>query len=231
MAWASMAQRLAHEIKTPLSTVRLSAQRLQIDFQGGQYTEDQNRNVDRIIRQVARLQKMTNAFLKFAHIQKPQLESICIHSIIDDCLSEMRLQMGSEIRLVKEFGELTPNVMGDAEQLRILFENLFSNAVNAMDGKGVLTISTTLAQSLYSENGNGCHSVQVQVSDTGKGIGEEDLEHLFQPFFSRSETGTGMGLVIIKRIVEDHDGEIVMDGKYDEIDIFDFFKIFNNLFS
>ena len=83
-----------------------------------------------------------------------------------------------------------------------------------MDGKGVLNISTRLVQSLLSDSScTTIDSIQIEIADTGKGIPKENLNQLFQPFFSKSPGGTGMGLVIVKKIVEDHHGTIRVESE------------------
>ena len=114
VAWASMAQRLAHEIKTPLSTVMLSAQRLQTECdKKSEKSKDVKKYIERIIGQVDRLRKMTDAFLKFSNIEKPRIERLDINQKISECLQENRLKIGSEMKIVTAFSDnLPPHLRG-----------------------------------------------------------------------------------------------------------------------
>ena len=215
VAWAGMAQKLAHEIKTPLSTLMLSAQRLQIERGKAPDVNNQSEKyLQYIIAQVDRLRKMTDAFLKFARIEKPQLESVEINQIITESLEDFRLKIGSKVQVKKSFADNLPNIFVDRAQLIIAVQNLISNSLTAMGSEGVLTITTRLVQKLPGDYyRNLSDFVQIEISDTGSGISQEDLGQLFQPFFSRSAGGTGMGLVIVKKIVEDHNGTIRIESE------------------
>ncbi|MCK5149264.1 PAS domain S-box protein [bacterium] len=210
VAWATMAQRLAHEIKTPLSTVMLTAQRLQMEFDENPEKESRGtKYTARIIRQVNRLQKMTDAFLKFAHIESSRRESIEIKHLLIRCLDEYKFQFGSGVRVEKSIEADLPHLTGDSQQLQIVLQNLINNGLTAMEGKGALTIRAHLVQWLHGTNrSNHQQAIQLEIADTGRGISKDDRDKLFEPFFSKSETGTGMGLVIVKKIIEDHHGEI-----------------------
>jgi len=217
VAWASMAQKLAHEIKTPLSTVMLSAQRLQME-NGEIPDKKKGSNIysERIIGQVERLQKMTDAFLKFAQIEKPQFEPFNMNKMILECLEESSYKIGSGIQVKKQLSSEIPAVTADRHQLLIVLQNLIDNSLNAMKGKGVLTLSTRLVQSLQTDGSKRSdETVQIELADTGSGISKENMSCLFQPFFSKSTDGTGLGLVIVKKIVEDHKGTIRIESEAD----------------
>lgn len=102
-----------------------------------------------------------------------------------------------------------PRISADADQIAIVLQNLIDNSLNAMAGKGNVTIATRLVQWLHNTKiNNHREAVQIEISDTGKGMSQEELNKLFKPFFSNSPGGTGLGLVIVKKIIEDHNGEI-----------------------
>ena len=214
VAWAGMAQKLAHEIKTPLSTLMLSAQRLQMEQENGSEIDSHPEKYLRyIIDQVHRLRNMTDDFLKFARIEKPQIEPVKINGIITEALNDFKLKVGSEIQVKKFCAENLPSVYVDKAQLVIALQNIINNSLTAMGSKGVLTITIRLVQKLPGSNIYSSDSIQISISDTGKGISQEDLTQLFQPFFSKSAGGTGMGLVIVKKIIEDHNGTIHIESK------------------
>ena len=217
VAWAVMAQRLAHEVKTPLSTVMLSAQRLQMECENwADKTDMVDKYIQRILGQVKRLRKMTDAFMKFSRIEKPGFERVDINRLISEWLKENRFKFGSDIKLEEFLADDLPKVSGDTQQLSIVLQNLIENSLDAMMGKGVLTISTRLVQSLHTDSiGLTGNSVEMEITDTGKGMTKNDLNQLFKPFFSKSPGGTGLGLVISKKIIEDHKGAIRVESEVD----------------
>lgn len=215
LAWASMAQRLAHEIKTPLATVMLSAQRLETEC--GKSDEDralQRKYIERILAQVERLRAMTDATLKFAQVEKPQLERVDINTLIADWIARNSSRLSREIELVTAFADELPHLMLDKQQISIMLQNVIENSLNAIAGQGVVTISTRLVQSLLNGNAVATRQiVEVEISDTGRGIPKEELKDLFKPFFTKSQGGTGLGLVIAKKIIEDHHGIISINSE------------------
>ncbi len=210
IAWASMVQKLAHEIKTPLSTVMLSAQQLyKVSNRDGadpailKYTSH-------IIEQVERLHGLTDAFMKFASIEKPRRDTIDLKEILDDILQDARFYLGSGIEVQRDEEEGLPPLSGDPQQLKIVFNNILNNALTAMKGEGLIRIRSRLVQQLREEGGVSGESemIRIEISDSGCGMSKEEMAQLFQPFFSGSAQGTGMGLVIVKKIIEDHRGMI-----------------------
>ncbi len=210
VAWASMAQKLAHEVKTPLSTVMLSAQNIAMDCKDKQLNPEKMENhISRILKQVSRLRELTDAFLKFSHLEPPSIEKIDINKFIQTWIKDHDEHFGDQVETVLSLQPDIPPVSTDPQQFHSVIKNIVDNALNAMKGRGVLTISTRLVQSLPgSYKKHVSQAVQIEITDTGQGISPEDCEKLFQPFFSRSASGTGLGLVICKKIIEDHHGTI-----------------------
>jgi len=213
VAWATMARRLAHEIKTPLATVMLTAQRLQMECDAGESRKIETRRFTRrIVGQVQRLREMTDAFLKFCRIEKPQLESLDPNTVIRDVLEANRIRISGDVTVETRFGKDIPRLSADRHQKQIVLQNMIDNSLAAMEGKGVLTISTRTVQWLPEKKTvlrNG--AVQIEIADTGRGMSSREMNRLFQPFFSKSPGGTGLGLVIVKKIIEDHHGYIEID--------------------
>ena len=215
VAWAGMAQKLAHEIKTPLSTLMLSAQHIKMeqDRDPG-VIEKSEKYIGYIIDQVNRLRNMTDDFLKFANIEKPQIETVSINDLITEMLHELKLKIGSGIEIETVFAQNLPDLHVDKEQIMIAMKNIVNNSITAMEEQGVLTVTTRLVQKLPGNTSvHSLNGIQMLFSDTGRGICREDLPRLFQPFFSKSSGGTGMGLVIVKKIIEDHRGTIHVESK------------------
>ena len=213
IAWGAMAQKLAHEIKTPLSTVMLSAQRLQMEYEGKpQQAKKVEKYLNNIISQVERLRKVTDTFMKFVEIKKQKLEPVNVNYLLAQCVEGMQLSTVSTIKIKKEFADDIPVIKADGQQLSIALKNIIDNSLNAMGNKGTLTLTTRLVQSLHTGKRSSVKNyIQIEISDTGVGIPQQQLSQLFQPFFSRSPGGTGLGLVITKKIIEDHNGEIKIE--------------------
>ncbi|MCA9470872.1 MAG: ATP-binding protein [Nitrospirales bacterium] len=200
-AWQEVAQRIAHEIKNPLTPIQLSAQRLRKKFfeKSSDFEEifDQSTNV--IVGEVTSLKRMVDEFSKFARMPAPHMTRESLGEIIQKVVS---LYAGAhrKVEMIVNLDDSVPEVSCDAEQLRRVFVNLFDNAVQAMNSHGRIWVST--------ECDRRRHRVIVRVADEGTGIQPEDQERLFVPYFSRKRTGTGLGLAIVHRIITDHNGSI-----------------------
>jgi two-component system nitrogen regulation sensor histidine kinase NtrY len=204
-AWNEAARRIAHEIKNPLTPIRLSAERLlhkqrQGDPGLGKAIED---GVEIIVREVVNLQGMVDEFSRYARMPRPRPTRVDLGRLVSDTLSLYRdLKPGVELR-----AEVAPEVSEvwlDAEQIRRALINLLDNAVEATDAPGRVTVAAERAQ------GNG-GSVRLRVADTGRGIPLEARDKLFLPYFSTKGRGTGLGLAIVHRIVTDHQGTIQVE--------------------
>ncbi|HXO18882.1 MAG TPA: ATP-binding protein [Thermoanaerobaculia bacterium] len=201
-AWSDAARRIAHEIKNPLTPIRLAAERLlrksrQEDPGLAGAVEEA---VDIIVREVGTLQGMVDEFSRFARMPRPRPAPVDLARLLEDTLHLYRnLKPGVEI----EGGILEPReplagVQLDAEQIKRALINLLDNAVEATDPPGSVTVSA------HAVDGR----LEIQVADTGRGIAPESKEKLFLPYFSTKGRGTGLGLAIVHRIVADHRGSV-----------------------
>lgn len=200
-AWQEVAQRVAHEIKNPLTPIQLAAQRLRKKFFEGSSDFkdifDQSTNV--IVSEVGSLKRMVDEFSKFARLPAPHMSKESLHDIIEK-VSDLYRGGHHDVEFVQEFDFSVPDINVDREQVRRVFVNLFDNAIQAMKQKGRIWVATKMDWKQ--------HRVCITVADEGPGILQEDQEQLFVPYFSRKRTGTGLGLAIVHRIVTDHNGTI-----------------------
>jgi two-component system nitrogen regulation sensor histidine kinase NtrY len=200
-AWQEVARRVAHEIKNPLTPIQLSAQRLRKKFfekaPDFETIFDESTNV--IVNEVGSLKHMIDEFSKFARMPVPQMARQCLHEVIKEVVS---LYGGAhrDIAFHVELDETLPLLNFDRGQIKRVLVNLFDNAVQAMNQKGSLWVTT---KHDYKR-----HRAIVSVADEGIGIHPDDQDRLFVPYFSRKKTGTGLGLAIVHRIITDHDGSI-----------------------
>ncbi len=197
--WNEVARQIAHEIKNPLTPIRLTAERLLHKHQKGDplLGEALEQSVAVIVREVSSLKNMVDEFSRFARMPRPQPRQIDLETMWGEILGLYQgLKAGVDVD-----GSVSPeasSVRFDAEQLKSVLINLIDNAVAATDAPGKVTLST--AQS----NGN----VLLRVADTGHGIPVEDMGKLFLPYYSTKGRGTGLGLAIVHRIVTDHNASI-----------------------
>ena len=214
-AWQEVAKRVAHEIKNPLTPIQLSAQRLRKKF--FEKSPDLDRVFDDattvIINEVGSLKQMLDEFSKFARLPAPQMARQSLHDVLREVATLYR-EAQKDIELIIELDEGLPAINFDREQLKRVFVNLFDNAVQAMNQKGRLWVSTK-----YDTKQK---RAVVTVADEGPGIAPEDQERLFVPYFTRKKTGTGLGLAIVRRIITDHEGQIQVGNRQPNGAVFTF---------
>ena len=200
-AWQEVAQRIAHEIKNPLTPIQLSAERLRKKFLEGapDFNDIVEQSTRTIVNEASGLKQMVDEFSKFARMPVPVMERRSLHDTINDVVLLYK-GVHRDIEFLTDLDEHLPPIMMDREQIKRVFVNLFDNAIQAMNGKGRLWVTTRYA----ARDGK----VVIEVADEGVGIQSGDQENLFLPYFSKKKTGTGLGLAIVHRIISDHNGRI-----------------------
>lgn len=210
IAWAALAQRLAHQIKTPLASVLLATQRLQMEYRqdGSAKSGIYDRYVDYTAAEVARIRQITEGFLKFARVGAPVTQPLNLNQLITATAEKFRplLTDGKELRT--DLAEDLPLLALDEQQMIMALSALIENGLEAVEGEGHLTITTRLQQTLGQGQKNIDEYVRIECADTGRGIPAEAMQKLFDPFFTSKSHGTGLGLPIAKRIIEEHQGTI-----------------------
>jgi two-component system nitrogen regulation sensor histidine kinase NtrY len=210
-AWQEVAQRIAHEIKNPLTPIQLSAQRLlrHIERSEGNRPESSRSEFEKLVaecaglieREVYTLESLVDEFSQFARFPAARLAPADVNPIVAGAVDLFRGRLEG-ITLRTELAASLPLIKADCELLRRVVANLIDNAAEAMEGASVrqLLVSTRA-------EGDG-DAVAIEISDSGHGISPEDKERLFLPHFSTKERGTGLGLAIASRIVAEHNGTI-----------------------
>ena len=200
-AWREVARRIAHEIKNPLTPIQLNAQRIRrkyLPFLGieGAILDQCTKS---IIDQVEQLKNMVNEFSKFARMPGANPISGKLNQIVGEVVD---LYRSTNERIVIQFhpDELIPVFEIDGEQFKRAIMNLLDNAITAVGPVGRVEIKTEYEPVL--------RIATISVSDSGPGISREDSERIFEPYFTRKKSGTGLGLTIVSAIVADHNGFI-----------------------
>ena len=189
---------IAHEIKNPLTPIMMLVNKVKRHKKS--LTDN---DIDIIEREIMRIDKIVKEFLAFARPEKTEKKDVDVNEVLEEIITITTPKMEqSAIHLVKDLGPALPQIKGNHDALKQVFLNVILNAIQSMDGwSGSLSIR--------SETKDGC--VLISVADAGAGISRENLKRIFDPFFTTKADGTGMGLALAHRIVNDHSGKIDID--------------------
>jgi PAS domain S-box-containing protein len=199
-AWAEVARRLAHEIKNPLTPIQLSAERLQLKLAARLQPSDADmlsRSTQTIVNQVAALKRMVDAFSQYARTPEPVMRELDLNELVREVLN-LYESLSSSIRL--ELAARLPTIVGDAAQLRQVIHNLLQNAQDAL---GEVSEPRIVLASEATP-----HHVRFTVTDNGSGFPDNMIRRVFEPYVTTKPRGTGLGLVIVKKIIDEHHGDI-----------------------
>jgi len=199
-AWAEVAQRLAHEIRNPLTPIQLSAERLKAKLEGKLELADAEvlvRSTQTIVNQVSALKNMVDAFSQYARTPEPSMRELDLNALTREVLMLYESSLGSAVRI--ELAAGLPPVVGDAAQLRQVIHNLLQNAQDALADtrEPRVTVGSSHADGV----------VRLTVTDNGCGVPEHVMRRAFEPYVTTKPKGTGLGLAIVKKIVEEHGGK------------------------
>ena len=198
MAWKEMAKQVAHEIKNPLTPMRLSVQHLQQAF------KDKARNRESLLQQVSKivieqidvLSRIATEFSRFAKMPERKFERVDIQELLGESVLLFRDVRGIEFRT--KYSDTSIHLVADKDELRRVFINIIRNGVQAMERGGVIGV----------ESGVEARRCVVRISDTGMGIPHETGSRVFEPNFSTKTDGMGLGLAISRRAIQDLGGTI-----------------------
>jgi PAS domain S-box-containing protein len=212
-AWAEVARRLAHEVKNPLTPIRLAAERMRMKL--GDRLDDGDRSMldkstDTIVAQVEALRKLVDAFGEYAREPDLEKEALQLDQLIQDVVSLYR-QGNPALQFDLDLTAGPPGLQADTGRLRQLLHNLFRNATEATEpGAG-----TTISVRTRLERTDSGDCVELRVADRGPGFPASVLEKPFEPYVTSKPSGSGLGLAICRRIVEEHDGRIAISNDPD----------------
>ena len=198
LAWQEVARRIAHEIKNPLTPIRLSTERMQKKWEqkDSDFAEVFQRSTKTIIKEVDSLRSLVDEFSRFGKMPEIVKAPTPLDGIIGEIIDLYRDFKRVTIRVSVPEERLLVDM--DGEQFKRVLINLFDNAIHAMEEGGTITVSVRFDRI--------ANKVHIDVADDGPGIREEDKEKLFLPYFSTKDGGTGLGLAIAGKIVTEHRG-------------------------
>lgn len=203
---------IAHEIRNPLNYINLTLDHLRSKFA----PDDKKKQAEfekmtsQLKAEVARINQQISDFLNYSRPAKAELRPIDARKVIEDSLRIVEAQAEEEnVRIGIVEHENVPKVMADPEFLRSVFNNLFINALQAMEN-----IGGHLSIKIFPDESG--EFVNFEVADTGRGISAENIAKIYEPYFSTKETGTGLGLAIVQKIVDIHNGTITVESKEGE---------------
>jgi nitrogen fixation/metabolism regulation signal transduction histidine kinase len=201
-AWGEVARRLAHEIKNPLTPIQLSAERLAMKLEGKVQPAEQailNKSVRTIVDQVDAMKRLVNEFRDYARLPAAHLVATDLNALVRDILV---LYDHAVVPVRCELDEHIPPVMADPQQMRQILHNLVQNAQDAMAGQPDAFV---LLRTRHTEGGQW---VRLAVIDQGPGFAEHILKRAFEPYVTTKTKGTGLGLAVVKKMMEEHGGRV-----------------------
>jgi two-component system, NtrC family, sensor kinase len=200
---------LAHEIRNPLVAIRTFTQLLPERYDDAEFREGFQ---GLALKEVDRICGLINDLLSFARPSRPNVAEEDMNDVVDGIARILETEAKEKgVQIARDFSADLPKIWIDREQLKQVFMNLILNAIQAMRDGGSIVISTRLNS--HDEPGQSNRFVQVEIRDTGMGIPEENLEHIFDPFFTSKDEGSGLGLSISHQIVQEHGGYVIVQSK------------------
>ncbi len=205
---------IAHEVRNPLGSIRLATQLLsETDdrpnirnvAQSDEKQAEINEYTSIIIKEVDRLNRSIEQLLAFGKPATADAEPCNIHKLIDDCIATYQPEFDRyEINVIRNYAKC-PTINVNQDRITQVIFNLFSNAIEAMEKGGTLTIDTDCSDET--------ETTRIRIQDTGHGISASDVQNLFDAFYTTKQKGTGLGLYISQKILAEHGGSIQVDAE------------------
>ncbi len=205
VAWAEMAQKVAHEIKNPLTPIQLSAEHIVrvYDDRRGDFEKALRESASYIISEVENLRRIAQEFLELSRTASLKKESFDLKEAIREVISPYQKVISERIRFREVFEGEHFLVEADKSKIKIAARNIFINAVEAIRGRGEIEIRLKADPD----------SLSLTIRDSGIGMAKDVVEKIFESYFSTKDVGTGLGLPIAKKIIEDHGGTIRVESE------------------
>jgi signal transduction histidine kinase len=200
VAWTEMARKVAHEIKNPLTPIQLSAEHLLKVYEDkkGNFDRTLKESMSYIIGEVENLRRIAQEFMEISRDTTLRMEPLDLAEVLEDTLRPYRKLLSERIRFNVVYAGRDFRSRGDAAKLKTALRNIVANAIEAISRKGEVAVAV-------AREGP---SQRIVIRDTGAGMSRETVERIFDPYFSTKDSGTGLGLPIAKKIIEEHGGTI-----------------------
>ncbi|HVY54948.1 MAG TPA: ATP-binding protein [Thermodesulfobacteriota bacterium] len=211
-AIGQLAAGVAHEIRNPLNIIEGARYYISTYMMDKENAEVVGEYLEYIKHEIDRTNRLIDSLLKFSKAEPPYFERVNINSVLENVVILVRKQLSdNKIALTLRLDETLPEIMADPNQLWQVFINIILNAVQAMPKGGDLTVETSNRWEEFS-SGDSDH-IYIHFRDTGVGIEKEDINKIFDPFFTKKDMGTGLGLSIAYTIIEKHQGRIIVESE------------------
>ena len=219
-AWSNVARRIAHEIKNPLTPIQLSAERLKRRYMHKLPEEDQEsftQCTDTIIRHVNDIGRMVSEFSSFARLPEPSMQKLAVATFVRDSLA-LQQQAYNDIEFAFDVADEDVGatiIKGDPDQLRQALTNTLQNAIDSIHARAEQqsengdTVSDGQVRITIDRHPEDNHALVIAIADNGQGLPQEDIGQLTEPYITYRKKGTGLGLAIVRKIMEDHNGQII----------------------
>jgi len=203
-AWSEMAQRLAHEIKNPLTPIQLATERLRHKYLNSLEKNDADmldRLTNTIVQQVETMKSMVNSFSDYARSPENNTQTFDLSGLIMEVI-DLYTNLDHDVKIITSLDKNIPPITADIGRMRQVLNNLVKNAFDACENNKPSEIE--ISTQFISESNN--DYVEIRIRDTGPGISSSVMQQIFEPYITTKTKGTGLGLAIVKKIVEEHDG-------------------------
>jgi nitrogen fixation/metabolism regulation signal transduction histidine kinase len=223
VAWAEVARRLAHEIKNPLTPIQLSAERLQMKLHAKLEASDAallERGTNTIVNQVTAMQQMVDNFRDYAKTPAPVLKVVDLNELIVEILDLYMSQIEAHV-IQTSLEKNLPTILGDATQLRQVIHNLLQNAQDATAENRASLFPPRIdlvTESIHYPDADGTikTAVRLSITDNGPGFDSKLIARAFEPYVTTKPRGTGLGLPVVKKIIEEHGGRIELENRKEQ---------------
>lgn len=205
-AWRELARRLAHELKNPLFPLQITVENMQRarESHPAEFDEVFREGSRTLLAELANLKQIIARFSDFAKMPAPEMQPVNLNALAGETMKLFEAQFAqARVTARAELAPELPTVAADPEQIARALRNLVLNAIDAMPEGGALTVRTM-------PQGSGA---RLEISDSGKGLSQEECERLFTPYYTTKTHGTGLGLAIVQSVVSDHHGRVSVESQ------------------
>jgi signal transduction histidine kinase len=205
-AWRELARRLAHELKNPLFPLQITVENMQRarESHPAEFDEVFREGSRTLLAELANLKQIIARFSDFAKMPAPEMQPVNLNVLVGETMKLFEAQFAhARVTARAELAPELPTVAADPEQIARALRNLVLNAIDAMPEGGALTVRTM-------PQGSGA---RLEISDSGKGLSQEECERLFTPYYTTKTHGTGLGLAIVQSVVSDHHGRVSVESQ------------------